>query len=54
MQFCNENNLKCIDLLPHFMDKSDLYFAIDNHWNEKGHELAAMKLHEYLIEKELA
>ena len=54
MQFCNEKNIKCLDLLPDFIGKPELYFKIDGHWNERGHELAAMKLREYLIKKELA
>ena len=49
MRFCNEENIKCLDLLPDFIGKQGLYFKIDNHWNEKGHELAAGKLYEYLI-----
>ena len=53
MEFCNEKNIKCLDLLPYFMEKSELYFKIDGHWNEKGHDLAAIKLYEYLINEGL-
>ena len=53
MDFCSEKNLKCLDLLPYFIGKPELYFRIDGHWNEKGHELTGEKLYEYLIEQGL-
>ena len=34
-------------------DRSVKSFKIDGHWNEKGHDLAAIKLYEYLINEGL-
>ena len=53
IKFCSENNINCLDLLPSYMGKTDTYFKIDGHWNEKGHELAASELYKYLIAEKL-
>ena len=53
MEFCNEKHIKCLDLLPDFIGKTELYFKIDGHWNEKGHEFGAIKLYEYLVKEGL-
>lgn len=52
MDFCESNNVTCINLLPKFFGKANeggLYYPIDGHWDEKGHQLAAD-----IIYKELA
>lgn len=51
--FCKNKNIRCIDLLPEFLGKKDLYFKKEGHWNEKGHALAAQILYEYLVENKL-
>lgn len=53
IQFCSKKNIKCLDLLPDFIGKPELYFKIDGHWNEKGHEFAAEELYDYLVSKGL-
>ena len=49
MSFCVQNNIHCLDLLPNFIGRHELYFKIDGHWNGEGNELAANKLYEYLV-----
>jgi len=53
LKFCTEKNINCLDLFQDYIGKPELYFKVDSHWNEKGHELAAVKLYEYLINEGL-
>ena len=49
--FGRAKNINVIDLLPRMKEISannSLYFEIDGHWNEKGHEFAAELLYDYL------
>lgn len=51
-KFASENSIPYIDLLPQFRQRNinnTFYFEIDGHWNEKGHQLAAELLHNYLL-----
>ena len=52
MDFCRSYNITCIDLLPEFLKnagKGGLYFPIDGHWNEEGHQLAAGVIFQNLV-----
>ena len=52
LQFGKENDIIMLDLLPAFSKRNKnntFYFDIDGHWNEKGHELAAILIYETLI-----
>lgn len=44
-KYCNERNIKYVDLLPFFFENyspwEDLYLPCDGHWSEKGHKAAA-------------
>lgn len=43
-EFCNQNRVNYIDLLPYFnkiKNPNELYVECDGHWNEKGEKLAA-------------
>lgn len=53
MTYCVVNNIHCLDLLPSFINREDVYFAIDGHWNAQGHHLAAKQLYSYLQEESL-
>ena len=56
IEILNTLNVDYIDLLPAFqkMNKNNtFYFKIDYHWNEKGHELAAILIYEKLINNEV-
>jgi len=46
----DELDISYLDLLPIFRaaDGSSLFFPIDRHWNEQGHELAGEALVEWL------
>ena len=49
--FCDKNNIQCIDLLPGFIKSSkskSLYFDIDPHFNKNGHILAAQIIYNHL------
>lgn len=37
--------------IPDKPDKPGLYFAVDGHWNESGHEFVAGQLVEQLLER---
>jgi len=49
--YCKENNILCIDLLPKFQQSTQqpLYFEIDPHFNTEGHKLAAEIIYNELI-----
>lgn len=56
LSLCRKNNIYCLDLYDAFagQDKQDdYYFAIDGHWNEKGHQLAAEAIYDFLIQNGL-
>jgi hypothetical protein len=50
--FFDDHDFNTIDLRPAFEDAYDtgttLFFKIDDHWNEAGHQLAAGKIIDYL------
>jgi hypothetical protein len=54
LDFCADNDLTCIDLLPAFRARAEqgeqLYFRTDGHFNEAGHALAAELIEEGLAE----
>ncbi len=50
MQFCHDQDLVCLDLLP-YMTNSNYYYSLDGHWNEKGHLVAGGLLATVLEEK---
>lgn len=46
---CAENNIKCLDLLPVFKERSDpLYLVRDTHYNDNGNRLAAEAIFDLL------
>jgi hypothetical protein len=50
--FAMNNKMHFVDLLPPFKDvgrTEELFFSYDGHFNERGHELAAVTLTEYII-----
>ena len=54
LKFCGREKIECLDLTPVFRQAvqayslSDYYFPRDNHWTEKGHQLAADVITQYL------
>ena len=53
-QVCKEEQIPILDLLPLMRNEarntsSLLYFFRDNHWNESGHQFAAMRVAEALL-----
>ncbi len=57
-KFLTEQDIPTLDLLPHFQtynetDDSALYFQQDGHFNQKGHQLTANLICNWLIEAEL-
>lgn len=56
MSDAKSKNINIIDLLPAFKQKNinnTFYYNIDGHWNQKGHELAADLLYDYLKNNKL-
>lgn len=56
MDFCESHNITCIDLLPEFQknaSRGGLYFPVDGHWNEGGHELAADVIYQNLMSRKI-
>lgn len=56
-RFCRDENLRCLDLLPAFRQayaegKGPLYHKFDDHWNPRGHDLAAALVADY-VQKEV-
>lgn len=51
-QFFAENNIDYLDLRPAFKEsgEQDSYYKRDDHWNNKGHQIAARAISEKLIE----
>lgn len=47
-EFCREKNIDCLDLLVSLKGRKDLYFVIDSHWNNNGHEVVAGILYDKL------
>jgi len=49
-EFTSKNNVRAIDLYPvmHDNQEEELYFNIDPHWTNKGHELAGITIYEYI------
>ena len=50
-EYSISRNIRVINLLDAFKkenNNNDFYFEIDGHWNEKGHELAAMEIYDEL------
>ncbi|MCL4500693.1 MAG: hypothetical protein M1438_02420 [Deltaproteobacteria bacterium] len=55
-EFCRNNNINCIDLLPIFQENAmfgDLYRKNDTHWNLAGNKLAAEIIDNYLLDHNL-
>jgi hypothetical protein len=48
LEFCRAENIPCLDLLPVFAGRRDVYLPQDTHWNEAGNLLAAEALAEWL------
>lgn len=56
--FANKNNIQYLDLLPLFEDIGsvsfkDVSWPHDGHFNQKGHELTAQFIHNYIITHEM-
>lgn len=56
--FCSENNITCLELLPYFREYANktgnrLHYHYDGHWNSNGHELAAELIYNKIIEDKL-
>jgi hypothetical protein len=54
--FCRQNQIHCLDLLPPFQEKektTQLYRLRDTHWNEAGNRLAAELIFNYLEDHKL-
>lgn len=54
MDFCAAENLRCIDLLPLFLDHADeqLYWVFDTHLTPRGHDLIGQTIAEALLEEQ--
>jgi hypothetical protein len=52
--FAAENDIRFLDLTPIFQEEArtgaELYYAFDTHWNQSGHDLAAVAINEYIEE----
>jgi len=51
-RICEERGLRCIDLFEPFLsnDPGSLYFDSDDHWNDRGQDLAAEITAQYLLD----
>jgi hypothetical protein len=38
---CREHDIACLDLLPEFSDRDELYWRVDPHWSPAGNRAAA-------------
>jgi hypothetical protein len=57
LEYCEEKDLRCFDLSPRLTAEyarlgTPIYFPIDRHHNEKGNEIAAAAIFEFLAEYE--
>ena len=57
-RFLTESGIPSLDLLPGFQTQAEthpdlLYFPVDGHFNEKGHQLAASLMCDWLVENKL-
>ncbi len=52
-ELLTELGIPYLDLLPVFRaaDGASLFFPIDRHWNEQGHELAGKAIVDWLVEE---
>lgn len=51
LEFCNENNLNCINLAPAFFDSwSRTYYIQGAHWTPHGNKVATEAIYNYLID----
>jgi len=52
--FAAENDIRFLDLTPVFQEEAgagaELYYQFDTHWNQLGHDLAAVSINEYIEE----
>jgi hypothetical protein len=50
--FAAENQIRFLDLTPIFQEEAgtgvELYYPYDTHWNQRGHDLAAQMIAEYI------
>lgn len=57
MDFCVEEKIPCLDLLPIFIDQARMNSVAlqyrGGHWNEAGHRLAAISLHDFIEKRAL-
>jgi hypothetical protein len=53
-EFCRSRELACFDLTPALkkdaLQREDLYYPFDTHWNERGNRLAAHEIYRFLLE----
>jgi hypothetical protein len=53
--FAAENHIHFLNLTPIFQEEAgagaDLYYPFDTHWNQLGHDLAAVSIYEYMEER---
>jgi AcrR family transcriptional regulator len=57
LQFCRSRKVLCLDLTAALKRKAQmrerLYFSIDTHWNELGHEVVAAEIYRFLADQKL-
>jgi len=52
LDFCNKNNISCLDLLPLLKSsENQLYLSYDQHLNEQGREFAAIEIKKFILEE---
>ncbi len=51
-EFATQHNINFLDLTTHYQDATksgaELYYAFDTHWNQEGHDLAALLIAEHI------
>ena len=56
-EVCQTRRLLCLDLTPalkqHAAQGEQLYFTIDTHWTERGHDVVAQELYRFLTRNKL-
>jgi hypothetical protein len=57
LEFCQSRHLLCLDLTPALrkraLRREKLYFTIDGHWNEHGHDAVAREIYSFLLAQKI-
>jgi hypothetical protein len=57
LEFCQSRHLLCLDLTPALRKRAlrheKLYFSIDGHWNEQGHDAVAREINSFLLAQKI-